>query len=109
MKDMKNVDSLLKATLSSCKEPDEVLNLKLKSALRRKADSKKTISLWWVPMTASIILSFITMILVKMFVFIDTISSFINLLILSNLIFNIMITFIGVKFFNLKKGAEIKL
>lgn len=109
MKDTKNVDSLLRATLSSKESPDELLNIKLKSSLRRQADKIKTISLWWLPMAASIIISLGTVILVNMFVLNYTVGLLINTLILGNTIFNILITLIGVKFFNLKKGAEIKL
>lgn len=106
---MKNMDSLLKTTLSCNESPDEFLNIKLKSTLRRNADKPKTISLWWIPMTASIIISLILVILINMLIFNYKISTLINIIIIINMIFNVIITLIGLKFFDLKKGAEINI
>jgi len=103
------MDSLLKATLASKEEPDKLLNIKLKSALRRDAVKPKTISLWWIPMVASLIISLGAITLVNIFISNFAIGLLINILILCNAIFNILVTLIGVKFFDLKKGAEIKL
>lgn len=109
MTDMKDMDSLLKATLAPSESPDEMLNTKLKSTLRRENCKEKSISLWWVPMVSSLIISLGAMILVNIYISNHKIGFIINLLILGNAFFNIGITFIGIKFFNLKKGAEIKL
>lgn len=109
MKDMENMDSLLKATLAPNENVDELLNIKLKAAIRKKAEYKHCFSIWWVPMVASFIISLGAMVLVNLYVINPIIGFIINGFIITNTIINIIITFIGVKFFNLKKGAEIKL
>lgn len=109
MKDMENMDSLLKATLEPNETVDDLLNIKLKAAIRKKAANKPHLSIWWIPMVASLIISLGAIILVNLYVINPIIGFIINSFIITNTITNIIITFIGIKFFNLKKGAEIKL
>lgn len=109
MKDMQNMDSLLKAALAPNENADELLNIKLKAAIRKKAENKHCLSIWWVPMVASFIISLGAIVLVNLYVINPIIGFIINSFIITNTVINIIITFIGVKFFNLKKGAEIKL
>jgi len=104
-----NIEELLKKSLISQEKPSEILNEQLKVEIRRKVSKKKDISIWWVPMSISILTSIILSSMAYLFIpnlFIKISVIGVTLLVL---IFNISLTTIGFKHFELKKGAIINI
>ncbi|WP_270504761.1 hypothetical protein [Paraclostridium sordellii] len=102
----KDVDKLLKETLSIEDLPSDELNNKVKFLINQNKKEKE-LSIWWMPAFVSILISF----MLSCFTFIFLSSSLIKLLVLLFIIIiilaNIILTFVGVKYFDLKKGAVI--
>lgn len=102
----KDVDKLLKETLSIEDLPSDELNNKIKFLINQNKKEKE-LSIWWMPACVSILISF----MLSFFTFVFLSSSLIKLLALLFIIIiilaNIILTFVGVKYFDLKKGAVI--
>lgn len=102
----KDVDKLLKETLSIEDLPSDELNNKVKFLINQNKKEKE-LSIWWMPAFVSILISF----MLSFFTFVFLPSSLIKLLALLFIIIiilaNIILTFVGVKYFDLKKGAVI--
>ncbi|CEK37383.1 hypothetical protein [Paraclostridium sordellii] len=102
----KDVDKLLKETLSIEDLPSDELNNKVKFLINQNKKEKE-LSIWWMPACVSILTSF----MLSFFTFVFLSSSLIKLLALLFIIIiilaNIILTFVGVKYFDLKKGAVI--
>ena len=94
----KNVDKLLKETLSIEDLPSDELNNKVKFLINQNKKEKE-LSIWWMPACVSILISF----MLSFFTFVFLALLFIIIIILANII----LTFVGVKYFDLKKGAVI--
>jgi hypothetical protein len=109
MKDYKELDSLLKTSLSCEEKPSQYLNEKLKINLKENVSAKKEISIWWMPMIMSIISGLMIFIGIRLFIDAYFIKIILQCLCFVVVILNILITFIGVKYFDLRKGAVINI
>lgn len=107
MKEYKNIDDLLETSLLCDKLPSEDLNESLKFKIENKAKENKGISIWWLPMVVSIAIGMFTFIGVRMFVSRLLIQNILLTLCFIGVFFNIIMTLIGLKYFELKKGAKI--
>jgi uncharacterized protein YacL len=103
----KNIDNLLRATLSVKAVPSDELNNKVKFLIRQSEKEKRELSIWWIPFCASIIISFILSFFTIVFLS-SSLIRFVSLLFITiAIVANIILTFVGVKYFDLKKGAVI--
>lgn len=109
MKEYKNMDDLLKRSLSYEEVPSSDLNERLKFKLENKDKEENVVSVWWIPMVMSIIIGIISYTLIKMFVPMLLIQKAMISLCFGFVFFNVVMTFIGVKYFELKKGAKINI
>ncbi len=67
MKDYKDIDDVLKQSLSSKESPSIGLNVELRIKMENQIEENKGISIWWLPMTISTCISAMAYILVKLF------------------------------------------
>lgn len=104
----KDLDELLKVTLSKVEKPSIYLNYEVKRNLRKIEENKKQISVWWLPGIGTIIISLIISIGTYLFIengIIKTIIIWVSLLLSITVI---ILTIIGLKYFGLKEGAVLK-
>lgn len=106
---MKNIDELLKVSLSSADKPSEELNRKLKAELRSEDLKGKSISIWWLPLLVSIFMTMITIIIAFAYIPYGIVKMGVVLVSLLTMILSMTLTFVGTKCFELKKGAVISL
>lgn len=109
MKDYKNIDDLLKQSLSSNEEPSIGLNVELKIKIENRIEENKGISIWWLPMIISTCMSAMSYILIKSFMNPGTMQNLLIILCMVTAIFNISMTIIGIRYFELRKGAKINI
>jgi hypothetical protein len=103
----KNIDNLLRATLSVKDVPSDELNNKVKFLINQSEKEKKELSIWWIPLCVSIFISFILSFFTIVFLS-SALIKFLSLLFITIIILaSIVLTFVGVKYFDLKKGAVI--
>jgi hypothetical protein len=103
-----SIDDLLKISLSSSEKPCESLNWQLHADIK-KALKRKEISIWWIPMVISIFISVFFSAMAYLIVSNIYIQITICTISLLATIFNIVLTAIGVRYFELKKGAVINI
>ncbi|MDF2685037.1 MAG: hypothetical protein K0S55_218 [Clostridia bacterium] len=103
-----NLEDLLQGSLKNETIPSAELNMNLKRALRLKTRTK-TVSLWYLPLAAAILIS----ICISSFVMLLISSVIIHVLVLGSLLLSLIsisiLTYIGVKKFELKEGAIIEI
>ncbi|WP_343002619.1 MULTISPECIES: hypothetical protein [Intestinibacter] len=109
MKDYKDIDDVLKQSLSSKESPSIGLNVELRIKMENQIEENKGISIWWLPMTISTCISAMAYILVKLFIDYGYMQNILIGLCIITAIFNIIMTIIGTKYFELKKGARINI
>lgn len=102
----KDVDKLLKETLSIEDLPSDELNNKVKFLINQNKKEKE-LSIWWMPACVSIFISFMLSFLTFVFLSSSLIKLLALLFIIIIILANIILTFVGVKYFDLKKGAVI--
>ena len=102
--------NVIKSSLKDGSEPlpSDELNIGLKRALRLKA-KRKAVSLWYLPLIAALLIS----LCISSFVILFILSALIQALVLGSLAFSLInisiLTYIGVKKFELKEGAILEL
>lgn len=104
----KNIDKLLKITLSNQEKASLILNNNIKREIRKRDVKKKELSVWWLPLICAICISII--ISIGSYLFIDTliIKAGIMLITVLTSISVIIITIIGLKYFELREGAVLR-
>ncbi|MEG2786987.1 MAG: hypothetical protein RR942_04115 [Romboutsia sp.] len=103
----KDIDNLLREALSVKDLPSDKLNNKVKFLINQSEKEKKELSIWWIPVCVSIVISFILSFFTIAFLS-STLIKFVSLIFIAIIILaNIILTFVGVKYFDLKKGAVI--
>ncbi|CAK7065202.1 hypothetical protein CIW83_19940 [Tissierella sp. P1] len=105
--DKGSIDFLLEKSLASYDKVDEKLNQELKKKLRYGNSKEKTISIWWLPMVISIFTTIAVSTIAFIYIPYGTLQIMIMVFGLLTMIFSIVLTAIGVKYFELKKGAMI--
>lgn len=106
---MKNIDELLKVSLSSSDKPSEELNQELKVKIGSRNLKEKSISIWWLPMLTSIFITIIITVIAFVYIPYGILQIGIAVVSLLTMTFSIALTIIGTKCFELKKGAVISL
>lgn len=106
---MKNIDELLKVSLSSADKPSEELNRKLKAELRSQDLKGKSISIWWLPLLVSIYMTMFIIIIAFTYIPYGILQVGLVLVSLLTMILSMTLTFVGTKCFELRKGAVINL
>ncbi|GAA0123594.1 hypothetical protein UT300018_29120 [Clostridium faecium] len=101
-----DLDKLLKKSLSVNVKPDEKLNDRLKYKLLEQSQKKET-SLWWLPMVLSIIFMVMSNLIVDIFVPSKLLKILVFIFGISTITSCTVLTIVGVKKYNLKKGAVI--
>lgn len=109
MKDYKDIDDLLKQSLSSKEAPSIGLNVELKLKMKEQIEENKGISIWWLPMVISACMSAMSYILIKVFINPGAIQTLLISLCVVTVIFNTVMTIIGTKYFELRKGARVNI
>lgn len=109
MKDYKNIDDLLKQSLSLKEAPSIGLNVELRIKMEKQIEENKGISIWWLPMTISTCISAMSYVLLKVFVNPGIVQNLLILLCIVTAIFNIVMTIIGIRYFELIKGARVNI
>lgn len=109
MKDYDNLDDLLKKSLSSKETPSIGVNVDLKIKINNQIEENKGISIWWLPMVISIVMTGMGYTFINIFVPSGVIQNLLILFIVVSLIFSIAMTAIGVKYFELRKGARVNI
>lgn len=109
MKDHKDIDDLLKKSLSTNETPSIGLNVDLKLKIENQIEEDKGISIWWIPMIISSFMGAITYIRIKSFTSPGVIQNLLIGICIVTVIFNIIMTIIGVRYFELRKGARINI
>ena len=109
MKDYKNIDDLLKKSLSSQELPSKGLDVELKIKIENQLGESKGLSIWWLPMMISTAMGSVGYVLVKAFISPGWIQSMLVVFYISSVIFNLITTTMGIKYFELKKGARINI
>lgn len=105
--DRDSIDTLLKISLSSSDKPDEQLNRELKAKIKSQVLKKKSISIWWLPMVISIFMTIVLSTIAFLFIPYTILQIMVMVLGLLTTTFSITLTVIGVRRFELKKGAVI--
>lgn len=103
----KDLDKLITRSLDIKSTPTITLNEELKRKIRNGYKEKRQISIWWLPTFISITISIITCIYLYLFMENQSIKNLLIMLNIFNLITNVLATFIGLKYLDLKKGAII--
>lgn len=109
MKDYDNLDYLLKKSLSSKETPSIGVNVDLKIKISNQIEENKGISIWWLPVVISIIMTGMGYIFIKAFVPPGVIQNILILFGIVSVAFSIVMTSIGVKYFELRKGARVNI
>ena len=109
MKDYKDIDDLLKQSLSVNEAPSIGLNVELKIKMENQIEENKGISIWWLPMTISTCMSAMAYILFKSFMNAGYMQNLLIILCGITAIFNIIMTIIGTKYFELRRGARVNI
>lgn len=107
--DNKDIDNLLKHSLSVNETPSVGLNVELRIKMENKIEENKGISIWWLPMIISTCMSAMAYILLKSFMNDGYMQSLLILLSIVTSIFNIIITIVGTKYFELRRGARVNI
>lgn len=105
--DRKDIDILLKMSLTSSDKPSEQLNQELKANIRLQNSKGKSISIWWIPMCISIFITIISSIIAFLYIPYGILQMGVMVVGLLTMTFSIALTTVGVKYFELKKGAVI--
>lgn len=100
------LDKLLKKSLSVNIKPDKELNDRLKCQLLEQSQKKET-SLWWLPMALSIIFIIMSNIIVNIFIPSKLLQILVFIFGILTITSCTVLTIVGVKKYNLKKGAVI--
>ncbi|GAA0715781.1 hypothetical protein GCM10008904_32990 [Paraclostridium ghonii] len=109
MREYEELDKLLKSSLLCEKEPSQYLNENLKTNLRESILKEKEISIWWIPMAISFITGLMFFIGIKLFIDAYLIKIVLQYTSCIFVILNLILTFIGLKYFDLRKGAVINI
>lgn len=109
MKDYKNIDDLLKKSLSSQELPSKGLDVELKIKVENQVSESNGLSIWWLPMMISTAMGSVGYVFIKSFVSPGWIQSMLVVFCVASVIFNLIMTTIGVKYFELKKGARVNI
>lgn len=109
MKDYDNLDDLLKKSLSSKENPSIGVNVDLKIKINNQIEESKGISIWWLPMVISTIMTGMGYTFLKVFLLPGVIQNVLILLSILSLIFSIVMTVVGMKYFELRKGARVNI
>lgn len=109
MKDYKDIDDLLKQSLLSEENPSIGLNVELKIKMENQIEENKGISMWWLPMSISTCMNAMAYILLKTYLSPGIMQSLLVLLCAITSIFNIIMTIIGTRYFELRKGARVNI
>lgn len=109
MKDLNkdHIDHLLKISLSSSDKVDEKLNQELKIKLGSQDFQEKSLSIWWLPMVISIFMTIVASTIAFLYIPYGILKIGLVLFSLLTMIFSIILTAIGVRYYELKKGAVI--
>lgn len=107
--DKEDIDILLKISLSTTDKVDEKLNQELKAKLRSQDSKEKSLSIWWLPMLISIFMTIILSIIAFLYIPYGVLQIGIMIIGLLSIICSVVLTVIGVRYFDLKKGAVIYL
>lgn len=107
--DNKDIDVLLKISLGSSDKVDEKLNQELKAKIRSQDLKDKSISIWWLPMLMSIFMTIVSSTIAFLYIPYGVLQKGIMGFGLLTMTFSIILTAIGVRYFELKKGAVIYL
>lgn len=102
-------DVLLKTCLQSDAEPDSVLNEGLKRKLFAQSARQRSVSLWWLPMLLSVLTSGMVSTLSFLLISSPTIQAAVLLFSCLTGLTSVLLTFIGIKSYGLKKGALVAL
>lgn len=102
----KDLDKLLRESLSNNLKLDAQLNEKLKYEMKQRLDEKER-SLWWLPMLVSVISMFICTAVVVYFVPVFLFKLIIDAFVVLTTASSIILTIVGVKKCDLKKGAVV--
>ncbi|MBU5427302.1 hypothetical protein KQI41_12985 [Tissierella pigra] len=105
--DRDEIDMLLKISLSPSVKVDERLNQELKKKLKTQSSKEKSLSIWWLPMVISIFMTMVASTIAFIFIPYGILQLGVLMFLLLTMIFSIVLTAIGVKYFELKKGAVI--
>lgn len=109
MKDYKNIDDLLKKSLSSQELPSKGLDVELKIKVENQVSESNGLSIWWLPMMISTAMGSVGYVFIKSFISPGWIQSMLVVFYVASAIFNLIMTTIGVKYFELKKGARVNI
>lgn len=109
MKDYKDIDDLLKKSLSSQDTPSKGLDVELKIKMENQVNENKGISIWWLPMMISTSMGSIGYIFIKSLLSPGWIQNMLVAFCVATVIFNLIMTTVGVRYFELKKGARINI
>lgn len=109
MKDYDNLDDLLKKSLSSKETPSIGVNVDLKIKIDNQIEENKGISIWWLPMIISTFMTGIGYVFIKAFMPPGIIQNLLILFSVVSAVFSIVMTFVGVKYFELRKGARVNI
>lgn len=103
-----SIDKLLEATLSKGEKPSLVLNNNVKRELRKREGENKELSMWWLPSIGAVAISLIVSIVSYLFIATILIKAIIIFISLLTSMAVIMLTVIGLKYFELKEGAVLR-
>ena len=81
----------------------------MKIKINNQIEENKGISIWWLPMVISIVMTGMGYTFINMFVPPGVIQNMLILFSIISLIFSIAMTAIGVKYFELRKGARVNI
>lgn len=109
MKDYKDIDDLLKQSLSSKEAPSIGLNVELRIKMENQIEENKGISIWWLPMVMSTCTSVMAYVFLKAFINPGLMQNLLIVLCVITAIFNIVMTIIGARYFELRKGARVNI
>lgn len=111
MKDMnrKDIDILLKLSLTLSEKPNEQLNQELKEKVRSQNLQEDSRSIWWLPMVMSIFMTIVLSTITFLYIPYGMLQIGIIMIGLLTMVFSIALTVVGIKYFELKKGAVIYL
>ncbi len=77
--------------------------------MENQIEENKGISIWWLPMTISTCISAMSYVLLKVFLNPGIVQNLMILLCIVTAIFNIIMTIIVTRYFELRKGARVNI
>lgn len=103
----KDLEKLLNISLSKEIEVDDKVNEELMRKVRQKSEEGRSLSIWWLPMILSMIMALISLTIAIIYIPHGLLQIGIIVLSLQGIVFSIILTVIGVKYFNLREEAII--